>query len=396
VPQIPTISWKPAPLVFGTPLGAAQLDAQSNAPGVMVYNPPAGTMLNAGTQTLSLVFNSAVTGYSNTTATATVVVSPGPQTVTFAAIPAHTGNDPPFALAASSSSGLAVSFSVLSGPATITGNTLTVTGIGTVVIQASQAGGGNYAPAIPVQQTFSVGLGPVTVATVRNAASNGGGLLASDSFIAIKGAGFSTDTVVAPSVLFPTEMAGVTVAITDSSGTTKNGLLYYVSPTQINLVVPEGLAPGAATVTVNNATGQAGVFAAVIGEISPALFTADSSGTGSVAGVAISYPGDGSYQVLCATSPACSAVAIDLGPSGTSVYLSLYGTGIRHLSGLSGVTVMADGVPLQVSYAGKQDTYPGLDQVNVLLDRSLIGKGVVNLQMTIDGVSANPVQINIR
>jgi hypothetical protein len=58
----------------------------------------------------------------------------------------------------------------------------------------------------------------------------------------------------------------------------------------------------------------------------------------------------------------CAATPIDLGPPSTSVYLELYGTGIRGRTSLSEVSVMLGGVSLQVTYAGAQITYPGLDQ----------------------------------
>lgn len=53
----PTITWaNPAPIDEGTPLGATQLDATVNAPGSLVYNPPAGTILNDGVATLMVTF----------------------------------------------------------------------------------------------------------------------------------------------------------------------------------------------------------------------------------------------------------------------------------------------------------------------------------------------------
>jgi uncharacterized protein (TIGR03437 family) len=57
---------------------------------------------------------------------------------------------------------------------------------------------------------------------------------------------------------------------------------------------------------------------------------------------------------------------------------------------------MAGNTPLQVTYAGAQATYPGLDQINVLLDESLIGAGQVTLQLTVDGVAANPVVVYVQ
>ena len=56
LPQTPVVTWNPAPITFGTPLGAAQLDATANVPGTFVYTPAAGVSLNAGAQTLSVQF----------------------------------------------------------------------------------------------------------------------------------------------------------------------------------------------------------------------------------------------------------------------------------------------------------------------------------------------------
>src|SRR5208283_6206305 len=54
------------------------------------------------------------------------------------------------------SSGLTVSYTVTAGSATVSGNILTVTGAGSVTVQASQAGSAEYAAATPVSRTFTV------------------------------------------------------------------------------------------------------------------------------------------------------------------------------------------------------------------------------------------------
>ncbi|MCB0516123.1 MAG: LamG-like jellyroll fold domain-containing protein [Chitinophagales bacterium] len=60
-------------------------------------------------------------------------------------------------LNATSSSGLAVSYTVLSGPATVSGNILTLNGnAGTVVVEASQSGNANFNPAEPITITIPV------------------------------------------------------------------------------------------------------------------------------------------------------------------------------------------------------------------------------------------------
>ncbi|RDC64885.1 T9SS type A sorting domain-containing protein [Adhaeribacter pallidiroseus] len=79
-----------------------------------------------------------------------------PQKITFAAIPPKTVYDKPFALQATASSGLPVIFRVISGPATIKGNLITLTGGGTVTIEASQPGNAEFRGAPEVIRSFLV------------------------------------------------------------------------------------------------------------------------------------------------------------------------------------------------------------------------------------------------
>ncbi|HEY5085006.1 MAG TPA: MBG domain-containing protein, partial [Rhizomicrobium sp.] len=70
----------------------------------------------------------------------------------------------PIALVATASSGLAVSFSVISGPAKVSGSTLTLTGVGTVVVAAKQAGNAVYAAAPEAKQSLVVEKGVQSIA----------------------------------------------------------------------------------------------------------------------------------------------------------------------------------------------------------------------------------------
>ena len=71
----PTIVWPaPAPIVYGTLLGAAQLNATADVAGTFAYAPPAGTVLDAGAQTLSVTFTPSVPGYDSATASVTLTV----------------------------------------------------------------------------------------------------------------------------------------------------------------------------------------------------------------------------------------------------------------------------------------------------------------------------------
>ncbi len=95
------------------------------------------------------------------------------QTISFAPLADMETDDEPITLSASASSGLAVSFSVLSGPASIDDNTLTLTGqAGTVTVRASQSGNASYNPAPPVDQSFEVTGEPVESLLVSITASS--------------------------------------------------------------------------------------------------------------------------------------------------------------------------------------------------------------------------------
>ena len=78
------------------------------------------------------------------------------QTITFNPLTDKMYGDVGFGLTASASSGLPVTFGVFSGPATLTGSTLSITGAGNVTIRASQAGNDAYLPAQSVDRTFTV------------------------------------------------------------------------------------------------------------------------------------------------------------------------------------------------------------------------------------------------
>lgn len=98
-------------------------------------------------------------------------LDPTYQAIAFPPIPNKLTSDPPFTVEATSTSGLPVYFNILSGPATISGNVITLTGeTGLVEVEATQPGDEQYDPAEPVIQRFNV-LDPQThlpIVDVRN------------------------------------------------------------------------------------------------------------------------------------------------------------------------------------------------------------------------------------
>jgi uncharacterized protein (TIGR03437 family) len=100
---------------------------------------------------------------------------------------------------------------------------------------------------------------------------------------------------------------------------------------------------------------------------------------------------EGSQSIESALGP------IDLGPATDQVILVLYGCGIRgHSTASTAVQVTIGSVVSNVLYAGAQPAYTALDQVNVTLPRSLAGRGNVDVVLTVDGLIANTVTINVR
>lgn len=82
---------------------------------------------------------------------------PGPtQSIVFPTLNPKTYGDASFPVSATASSGLPVTFSITSGPAAVSGNTISINGIGTVTVRASQAGNASYLPAPNVDQSFFV------------------------------------------------------------------------------------------------------------------------------------------------------------------------------------------------------------------------------------------------
>jgi endoglucanase len=196
--------------------------------------------------------------------------------------------------------------------------------------------------------------------TSVSAASYAGAIMAPDSLVAGFGANLASATEI------EIENAGVTLPI-------------YVSASQINYVVPAGLAPGHYRLLVKSAGSVIAQGNLELDVVAPALFP------GSAQIVRVSP--DGSQTIEDA------GASIDLGDAASRVFLVLYGTGFRHFTRAS---LQAGGLSLPFAYAGAQGTFPGLDQVNAELPHALAGIGQVTITFSADGKPANPLTFNFR
>jgi len=242
--------------------------------------------------------------------------------------------------------------------------------------------------------------GFVTVTSV-SAASFIGQTLASESIVAAFGDALATATQSANTIPLPTTLAGTQILIKDSAGVERPAPLFIVSPQQVNYQMPPGTAVGPAMVTARIGEIRVAGQPVQIAATAPGLFSANANGQGLAAAVALRVKADGSshYEEVARFDAAQNkvvAVPLDLGPDTDQVFLILFGTGFKMNSGLSGVSVKIGGVDAPVSFAGAQGDLVGLEQANVRVPRALIGSGMVEIAMTVDGNAANPVQVTIR
>lgn len=245
-------------------------------------------------------------------------------------------------------------------------------------------------------------LGTAALSNV-SAASYRGTQMTPEMITAAFGSGLATSTQQATVTPLPTTLGNVTVKVRDRAGVERNSPLFFVSPTQINYLIPSGTTAGIATVTVlNSAGGTVAVGSLDITSVAPGLFTADTSGKGLPTGQVLRVKTGNvqQYESLArfdTTQNKWVAVPIDLGATTDQVSLVLYGTGIRFRSSLANVVAQVGGTTAaQVTFAGSQGSFVGLDQINVLLPRTLIGRGDVDVVLTVDGQVANTVRINIK
>jgi uncharacterized protein (TIGR03437 family) len=224
--------------------------------------------------------------------------------------------------------------------------------------------------------------------------------VATEAIVSAFGLNLAPETLAASSLPLPTTLAGTTVIIKDSAGTERPAPLFFVSPTQINYQIPPATATGAATVIISNSAGIFSSGTIQVGRVMPGVFAAEANGRGFAAGqIQRVRNGNSTVEQIVrfdTTQNKFVGLPIDLGATTDQVYLVLYGTGLRFRSALTAVKATIGGVATEVMYAGPQKDYVGLDQINLLLPRSLSGRGEVDVALTVDGQVANTVRVNIK
>jgi uncharacterized protein (TIGR03437 family) len=191
----------------------------------------------------------------------------------------------------------------------------------------------------------------------------------------------------------PEQLGGATVRVKDSAAVSRIAPLLATYPDRLEYIIPAGTANGSAVVTITTGDGSVFTGRLAIQTVVPRIFRYPNLGyddsTRAPAGIVVRVrDGKQTVEPIATINDDCyygCLVAIDLGPESDQLFLLLFGTGLRHRSSLANVNVRIGGVDTPVEYAGAQGEFAGTDQVNVRLPRSLVGRGTVPVEVTVDG-----------
>ena len=245
---------------------------------------------------------------------------------------------------------------------------------------------------VPAYSVVRVDLDSPSVASVVGSASYAAGPVASQEIVSLFGPGMASQTAIA-SLPLPTTLGGTSVSIDNQPAQ-----IFAITPGQANVLVPAGLAAGPATVTVHGPTGTL-TASITIASSAPGLYSANADGAGPAAANAYLVTASNqrvnqaAYTCNPSAARSCLAAPLSLGGSTDTLYIELYGTGIR---GASAVQCFVAGQSVPCLYAGPVAAYAGLDQVNISIPKSLAGTGDVRVYVVADGVASNVVGLKIQ
>ena len=213
---------------------------------------------------------------------------------------------------------------------------------------------------------------------VANAASYDATQVARGSIATIFGTQLANDTASATSADLPFQLNGVSVKV---AGIVAR--LIYISPTQINLVLPLNIANGDAVDFSINNNGVLSTGKVKIAELAPGVFTTSGDGKGRAVAQCGKISADGLTFPL--TPPPC-----DVGNESQFNTLVIYLTGVhggRAEPSVPAVLVKIGDQTINLSTVSAQPQFPGLDQINVPLTAELASK--TDQEITVTAVTTD-------
>jgi len=212
-----------------------------------------------------------------------------------------------------------------------------------------------------------------TISSIVNSGSLTAESLAPGSIATIFGTNLASATASAASAATPpVQLAGASVTVGGTAAA-----LFYVSPVQINFVIPATAGTGAQAVVVTSGSGVATSTVTLDVNAAPGLFSLTGTGTN-----------DGAIIQALTGRVGAFSVNSGAGPN----YLSLFLTGANLTAP---ATVDVGGVSVTITFAGASPCCVGLQQINVTLPASLAGAGRVPVVVYAGGQLSNVVEVVI-
>ena len=224
--------------------------------------------------------------------------------------------------------------------------------------------------------------------------------LAPNSITAAFGTQLANGTQVATTQPLPTSLLNTSVTV--------NGVaaqLFFVSPGQVNYLIPPNTTAGDAQVVITaplpNGDQMISRGQVRISPAAPAIFTANSNGAGVPAAVTgrvnaagqFVFDANPPYEPDPATPGVFVPAPIDVGTTEQPAFVILFGTGLRN-SPANSVRAIIGGLEVPVTPVPAPG-FTGLDQVNVQIPVSLKGRGNVDLSVVAAGAASNTVTVNL-
>jgi uncharacterized protein (TIGR03437 family) len=190
----------------------------------------------------------------------------------------------------------------------------------------------------------------------------------------------------------PTVLAGASVQVNGEAAP-----LLYVSPSQINFLVPADTVLGSAQLSLQPTPGAAPIQSEMqVAIVAPGLFAKDATGTG---------PG-AILNAVTFTGPPFLVETLQNSGTDKRTRLAVFATGLRYAGNLSqdpnqtnvAIQVQArdsSGNSYDVEYAGSAPGYFGLDQINLVLPAQADGAGVISLAIAAGDVLSNTVTLDM-
>ncbi|MBI1762382.1 MAG: hypothetical protein HYR56_13190 [Acidobacteria bacterium] len=247
-------------------------------------------------------------------------------------------------------------------------------------------------------QSAPLNLVAVSAATLQH------GPLARGSLVSLFGSKLATTTAVAvdtdpaqPGVQLPYSLGGTTVRVAGQLAQ-----LLFVSPQQVNLVLPDSLNLHPTykdslliEVLAGDSTFSAGT--AEFADSAPGVFTANGSGKGLPAGTALRVRADGTRvnePLFTVENGVVFPLPVELGPATDRLILTLFATGLRNAPDANAdgnlnesVRLLANGYETAPDFVGVAPGFPGVEQINWEIPRSLLGQARLELALEVNGAA---------